>query len=60
MTRQQELKLIEIGLDALLKELKPKRKAKRGRKWTKEQHKKFAKSMTRTWAKKRAKNDSIR
>lgn len=57
MTRDQELILIELGLDTLIASVKTKkRKSKKGRKWSKQQHKKFADSMKKTWNKKREQN----
>lgn len=59
MTRQQELDLIEIGLAQVIHEFyKRKRKSVRkkkgnGRKWTKAQHAKFAKSMAKIWEQKK-------
>ena len=59
MTRQQELQLIELGLDTLLGKIKTKRKYKKHNgkiKWSKERHKKYAETMAKRWGKNRAKS----
>lgn len=59
MTRKQELYLIKIGLETVLDKLiqesqpKPKPQTKKQRKWSKEQHRKFADSMKKVWATKK-------
>lgn len=67
MERKHELLLMEIGAQALLRALFPKktkagkkvrktlRKKYSGRKWTKEQHEKYAATMEKKWGQKRSK-----
>lgn len=69
--KQQESYLIELGLMRVLamamepiKVQKPVKKSNRGRKkgtknkkWTPEQHKKFARTMKRIWKEKKAKSE---
>ena len=59
LTRQQELKLIELGLTTLINQLtgKEKPKVKRAskkkvRRWSKQQREKFTKTMKNVWRKK--------
>lgn len=61
LTRKQELALIDMGLKQLLNNLvkEPKKdkvvEKPKGRKWTKEQRAKFAKTMSKVWKNKQAK-----
>jgi hypothetical protein len=58
LTRKQELHLIGIGLSAILDNLSGPRTTKKssGKKWTPEQRKKFAATMTSKFGKKFKKN----
>lgn len=60
MNRKHELFLIDLGLQTLLNQMvgKPSKKAKKEkkpktRKWTKEQHEKYAATMKKKWDGKR-------
>lgn len=58
MNRKHELFLIDLGLQTLLNQMvgKPKKKSKvkpKTRKWTKEQHEKYAATMKKKWDGKR-------
>lgn len=55
MTREQELKLIEIGLETLLSGHSKPKKLTGGKKWSDAQREKFRKTMARVWKEKRAK-----
>jgi len=60
MTKSLELELMKLGLKTLLKKFQNqtvvKHQISNKRKWSKERHKKFAKSMAKTWGKKRDKS----
>jgi hypothetical protein len=55
LNRKQELKLIDLGLQSLINGLITTKSTDKCRKWTKNQHKKFAASMAKKWTAKRAK-----
>lgn len=58
MTKQLQAELIKLGLKYLLAEMNRKRESKKkGVKWSKKRHKKFAETMAKKWSKKR---ESIR
>ena len=59
MTKSLELELMKLGLKTLLNKFQNQtivKRQKKGKKWSKEQYKKFAKSMAKTWEKKRDKS----
>lgn len=67
LTRKQELYLIDLGLETLLSKLVvprkstviPWNKGKKGLKWSKERHAKYAKTMEKKWGKNRKKVPTI-
>ena len=61
MERKHELFLIQLGLKTLLEQMVPAKPSKgktvktSKRKWTKEQHEKYAATMEKKWGQKRSK-----